>query len=174
MDSVSVALRAVAIQHWLSGAAILSAIAVPIAALWFLRRWSAGRRAWQASLIWISGCFTMLVYVAVAFIFAVCWGGQTGSEPAEHRLARAYGTPVLDALDAFHRDSGAYPRTLPALVPRYLSPDALRAPEDSRLRSQFDYRADSGRFELSIRYYGPGVNRCRVGPGRQWLCSGYF
>jgi hypothetical protein len=173
MDSVSVALRAVAIERWLSNAALLSILAVPILALWLLRRWSAGRRAWQASLIWVSGCFTTLMFVGAAFVFAVCWGGETG-EPGAHRLVRAYGTPVVDALEAFHHDSGAYPRTLPALVPRYLSPAALTAPDSSRLQSHFEYRADSGSFELSIRYYGPGVNRCRVGPGRPWSCSGYF
>ena len=124
MDSVSAALRAVAMERWLSNAAMLSIIAVPILALWLLRRWSAGRRAWQASLVWISGCFTTLVYVAAAFIFAVCWGGHTGGEVPEHRLVRAYGTPVLDALEAFHHDSGGYPASLRALVPRYLSPAA--------------------------------------------------
>jgi hypothetical protein len=110
MDSVTVALRAVAIENWLSGAAILSALAVPIV-----------------------------------------------------------------ALEACHRDSSAYPKTLRDLVPKYLSPAALTAPDDdARLKSHFEYRADSGRFELSLRYYGPGVNRCRVGPGTSWSCSGYF
>ena len=85
-----------------------------------------------------------------------------------------YGAPAFSAIEAFHRDSGAYPATLRALVPKYLSQAALTAPESSVLRYPFEYRADSGRFELVVRYTGPGMNTCRIRPGNAWKCSGYF
>lgn len=173
MDSVSVALRAVALQRWLSIAAMLSGVVVPLVAVWALRPWSARRQAWQASLIWVGGCFTSLLYCAAAYVFGVCWGGETG-ESGKNRLARAYGEPVVRALEAFHRDSATYPRTLRALVPTYLAPTALAAPESSVLHYPFEYRADSGRFELLVRYTGPGMNECRIGPNRTWRCGGYF
>ena len=173
MDSVSVALRAVAVQHWLSITVMLSAILLPLVGVGALGRWSAGRRLWQVSAIWTGGCFTFLIYFAAAFVFAVCWGGEIG-ESGKNRLARAYGTPVANALEAFHRDSGVYPRELRALVPTYLSRSALTAPESSVLRYPFEYRADSGRFELLVRFVGPGMNECRIQPGTSWRCGGYF
>ena len=173
MDSVSVALRAVALQSWFSIGAVCSVVVVAFLGIWGLLRWSAGRRAWQAAGIWLSGCLAMMMYGLVAIVFAVCWGGEIG-ESGKNRLARAYGTPVVAALEAFHHDSGAYPPILRALVPRYLSPAVLSAPESSVLRYPFEYRVDSGGFELLVRYVGPGMNECRIHPGAVWHCGGYF
>jgi len=173
VDSVTAALRAIAVQQWLSIAAMLSIPVIPVVGIWGIRRWSAGRRAWQAGIMWGGGCFTLSLYAAVAFAFAVCGGGEIG-ESGKNRLARAYGTPVVTALEEFRRDSGAYPRALSALVPRYLSRSTLTAPDSSVLRYPFEYRADSGIFELLVRYGGPGMNTCRIRPGTAWRCGGYF
>lgn len=120
VDSVRAALRAVAVQHALSTIAFLSIFVVLICGVWGLRRWTAGRRGWRVDLVWVSACSTMLLFCGVAFVFSTCGGGQVG-EFGKNRLARAYGAPVVAALEAFHRDSAAYPRTLAVLVPRYLS-----------------------------------------------------
>lgn len=100
--------------------AFLSIFVVLICGVWGLRRWTAGRRGWRVDLVWVSACSTMLLFCGVAFVFSTCGGGQVG-EFGKNRLARAYGAPVVAALEAFHRDSAAYPRTLAVLVPRYLS-----------------------------------------------------
>ena len=154
-------------------AVMLSGVVIPVLAIWALRRLSAGRRAWQAGLIWVSGCLTSLLYFAVAYVFAVCWGGAIGAS-GKNRLARAYGAPVVGALEAFHRDSAYYPRTLRELVLTYLTSSALAAPELSVLRYPFEYRADTGGFELLVRYGGPGMNECRIGADKAWRCHGYF
>jgi hypothetical protein len=160
-------------QEWLGTIALLSAIVVPLIGIWGLQRWSAGRRGWRLGATWVGGCLTMLVYGTVAFVFAVCWGGGVG-ESGKSRLARAYGTPVVAALEEFHRDSGAYPAALRTLVPRYLSRPSLTAPDSSVLGYPLEYRADSGTFSLTVRYVGPGMNTCRIRHGTAWRCSGYF
>ena len=115
----------------------------------------------------------MLLFCGVAFVFSTCWGGQVG-EFGKNRLARAYGAPVVAALEAFHRDSAAYPRTLAVLVPHYLSAATLAAPQFSVLKYPFEYRADSGTFELIVRYTGPGMNQCRIRAGTRWRCDGLY
>jgi hypothetical protein len=173
VDSISVALRAVAVQNWLSIAAALSGIAVPILGVVALLRWAARRPWWRATALWISGCSGLLVYAAVAFVFAVCWGGEIG-ESGMNRLARAYGAAVVAGLDRYRAEKGSYPTQLRDLVPQYISSAELSAPTNSVLEYPFEYRADSGSFELVVRYVGPGMNECRIRPGAKWHCGGYF
>jgi hypothetical protein len=173
VDSITVALRIVALQRWLSIASMLSILLVPCVGIVLLRRGTKGWKPWAAVSAWLSGCAAFLVYAAAAFVFGVCWGGEIG-ESGKNRLARAYGEPVFAALERYHQDSAAYPRELAKLVPRYLSADQLRAPERSVLHYPFEYRADSGRFKLLVRYVGPGMNTCRIEPAHTWQCSGYF
>jgi hypothetical protein len=172
-DSVSAALRTIAIQHGLAVAALVSGLVVPLAGLWLLRRAAERSPAGRATAIWASGCFSLLAYAGAALVFGVCWQGEIG-ESGKGRLARALGAPVIGALDAYHRERGDYPSSLRDLVPAYLSPSELHAPESSPLRHAFEYRADSGRYELWVSYTGPGMNTCRYRPGSQWRCSGYF
>lgn len=173
MDSVSAALRAVSYQNWFAITALVSTIAVPVLGIWAMRRLTGRLRRWQAAAVWVSGCFSLLLYANVALFFAVCWGGEIG-ESGKNRLARAYGTPVVAALEAYRRDLGSYPNALGQLVPGYLTPDALRAPDNSVLQYPFEYRADSGRYELVVRYGGPGMNTCSYRPASQWQCGGHF
>ena len=167
------ALRAIAIENWLSMLAVLSGLVVVVFGIRALRRWSAGRRVWQGALGWLGGCSMLLLYVAIAAVFVVCRNGEIG-ESGKNRLARAYGEPVIAALEGYRRDSGAYPRSLDSLVPRYLTRASLRAPEVSVLRHPFEYRADSGRFELLVQFSGPGMNECCFRPGTAWRCGRYF
>jgi hypothetical protein len=173
VDSISVALRVVALQRWLSIGSMFSILVVPsISVVWLWRR-THGWKPWAIAGTWLSAFAVCIVYVTAAFVFGVCWGGEIG-ESGKNRLARAYGAPVFAALERYHEDSAAYPRQLSALVPRYLTADQLRAPEQSVLTYPFEYRADSGRFHLLVRYVGPGMNTCRIEPGQAWRCSGYF
>jgi hypothetical protein len=173
VDSISVALRVVGLQHWLSIAGLLSILVVPIIGVIWLRRWTKGWKPWAIVGVWLSAGPALLIYATAAFVFAVCWGGEVG-ESGKNRLARAYGAPVFAALERYHQDSAAYPPQLTSLVPRYLTADQLRAPERSVLSYPFEYHADSGRFHLVVRYVGPGMNTCRIEPGHAWRCSGYF
>lgn len=173
MDSVTVALHAVTVQRWTSIIAMLSVIAVPLLGSRLLVRWSRGRPFWTGAAIWVSGCSSLLLYGAVAFIFAVCWGGEIG-ESGKNRLARAYGAPVISALERYHSARGEYPKNLGDLVPEYLSGDQLRASDESVLANPFEYRVDSGSYDLSVQFGGPGMNECHYRPGKAWRCGGYF
>ena len=173
MDSVTAALHAATVANWLAFAAILSALLLPLGGIWILSRVTKGRRFWQAAAMWVSGCFSLLFYAFVALVFGVCWGGERG-EPSRYRLAKAYGTPIVAALDKFHQANNTYPPTLGALAPRYLTVRELRAAEDSPLGSGFQYRADSGRYKLSIDFAEPGPrNTCSIQPGSRWDCYGH-
>ena len=152
---------------------MVSALVVPFLGIRLLLRWSTGRRIWQAVAFWLGGGFALLVYGTVAFVFAVCRGGEIG-ESGKRRLARAYGAPVVVALDRYHQEHGDYPRRLADLVPRYLADSELTAPQTSILGYPFEYRVDSSAYELLVRYVGPGMNECRYSPHRAWRCGGYF
>jgi hypothetical protein len=172
-DSVAAALRSIAIQHWLSVAALVSALVVPLVGVWLLRRAAERTSVARASAIWASGCFSLMVYAGAALVFGVCGGGEVG-ESGKTRLARALGAPVIRALDTYHGAHGGYPSSLRELVPAYLSASALHAPERSPLGYPFAYESDGGGYELWMSYTGPGMNTCRYRPGSRWQCTGYF
>jgi|SRR5262245_6721238 len=173
MDSISVALRAVRLQNWMSIFALFSVFVVPVLFGVGFQRLASGRAIWQQITLGLSAILTSLLYVGAAFVFAVCWGGEIG-ESGKNRLARAYGAPVVSALAAYKTETGDYPRDLRDLVPVYLTPTALRAPEDGPLKYPFEYSRDSSGFQLVVRYVGPGMNTCRYSPGQRWACGGYF
>ena len=172
-DSIAAALRLIAIQEWLSLAAMLSCVVVPVVGVWGLRRATRKRPAGRATAVWTTGCLALVAYAGVAFLFGACWGAEF-PESGKVRLARALGEPVIDALEAYHEAHHSYPRTLTDLVPQYLTGPALHAPQTSPLGYPFGYEADSGGYELSVSYAGPGMNTCRFRPGAKWRCSGYF
>lgn len=172
-DSIEAALRLIAIQKWLSLAAVVSCIVVPVLGIWGLRRTTRNRSTARASATWATGCLVLVVYGGVAFVFGVCTGAEF-PESGKARLARALGEPVVNALGAHHEASGSYPGTLAELVPQYLTGSALRAPENSPLGHPFRYDVDSGRYELSVSYVGPGMNTCSFRPDTKWRCGGFF
>jgi len=173
VDSVSAALRAVALQKWLAIAALVSCVAVPVIAIALLIRWTENRGSGARVAIWTTGCGALLVYAAAACLFAVCGGGEIG-ESGKNRLARAYGTPIVAGLERYRQVTGAYPDSLSELVPRFVARSQLAAPTASVLEYPFEYHRRGGTFELVVRYVGPGMNECRFTPGRIWQCSGYF
>lgn len=174
VDSVSVALRSVAVQHWLSVLAVLSSLVIPVLGITLLRHWSHRKARWQGTAIWLSGCLSLLVYGCAAFIFGVCAGGEIG-ESGKQRLARAYGTPVVNALERYHQARRAYPPALRDLVGPYLSAGDLAAPATSVLGFPFYYStSDSASYVLLVRFVGPGMNDCLYTPQTRWRCRGYF
>jgi hypothetical protein len=66
-------------------AALLSVFIVPLAvgALWL--RYGRRRPTWLRVGLGLSGCLGSLMYVAIALVFAVCWGGEFG-ESGKARL----------------------------------------------------------------------------------------
>ena len=152
---------------------MLSVVVAPFVGIWYLLRLSNDKSGWRVVGLWTSGCLGLLTYCAAALVFAICSGGEIG-ESGKNRLARAYGAPVVAALERYHRDHGGYPTNLGDLVPAYVAGSDLRAPEASVLKYPFEYRADSGSYRLLVRYVGPGMNECRYTPRTAWHCGGYF
>jgi hypothetical protein len=172
-DSVSSALRLASFQLWTARTVLLSVVVVPAVAVFWLRHLARQRARRQKIELWITGIFSMLLYSVIAFVFSVCAGGEIG-ESGKTRLARAYGEPVVHALEAYRADHQQYPLVLPDLVPKYLTAEALRAPAGPPLGYPFEYRRDSSSYELLVRYVGPGMNECRHTARGPWSCSGYF
>jgi len=114
-----------------------------------------------------------LNYLALSVVLTTC-GLAPGEGPkAERGYQRA--APVIEALQSYHADHGAYPDSLPQLVPDYLAADALALPEHEQERYPLEYRVEAGIYALTFRYVGPGVNECTFRPdGNGWKCSGYY
>ncbi len=90
------------------------------------------------------------------------------------RAERGYrqAAPVIDALERFHQARGAYPDSLPQLVPAFLADSALREPHPGH---PFEYARTAAGYALTFRYTGPGMNRCSwTAESRAWQCSGYY
>lgn len=110
-------------------------------------------------------------FFGLVLILTACDAPGHGPK-AESGYRRA--APIIAALDSFARDSGFYPPTLEALVPGYLTGDALEIPEQDQEAYPFEYsRADSS-YRLTFRYAGPGMNQCDFQPSTRWTCSGLF
>lgn len=108
----------------------------------------------------------------------------------EGRKAEAgfrHATPVIAALEEFHRDRGSYPVELEELVPTYLSSDKLLLPVPlgggiQRIRSTasnnpriFSYDQDGNSYDLSFSYEGPGINRCIYdSETKTWYSHGHY
>src|SRR5712691_11118039 len=76
--------------------------------------------------------------------------------------------PVLAALEAYHAQHHNYPDSLAQLIAANLAQSTL-------LTAAVEYRHTGDDFQLSFRYFGPGVNDCTyLGSERQWSCSGHF
>lgn len=90
------------------------------------------------------------------------------------RAERGYeaAAPVIDALERHLQERGAYPDSLPQLVPAFLPDSALREPHPGY---PLRYRRTPDGYALTFRYTGPGMNECTWTPrSREWDCSGYF
>jgi hypothetical protein len=115
--------------------------------------------------------YPMRYVIASGFLLAaLALGGCCGPSecrPAKEGFARY--APVIQALERYRQEHGAYPPALADLVPAYLP--RIDEPESADLR--YD-RRDAG-FDLGFTYYGPGVNNCWYESTRKsWSCSGYY
>ena len=111
---------------------------------------------------------------AVGALLAAAACDAPGEGPkAERGYRRA--EPVIGALGRFRTDRGAYPDSLPQLVPAYLPAAALAIPDRPQERYPLGYRRVAGHYELTFRYAGPGMNECAYRSATAaWACRGYF
>lgn len=108
-----------------------------------------------------------------ALAVTACLTAPGAGPKAERGYARA--VPIVAALEAYRAAHGAYPDSLPTLVPAYLAPAALDVPSRTQERYPWQYQRDSLGFRLEFRYSGPGMNQCVwTSATRAWRCHGYF
>lgn len=116
-----------------------------------------------------------MIPVLFALLQSACCGPTISFSccgPAECSQAKdgfARGAPIIQALETYKKDHGAYPAALSELVPAYL-PQA--AATDG---AGMQYSRTNDGYELSFDYYGPGANNCVYRSQRaKWKCSGFF
>ena len=110
--------------------------------------------------------------VLFALALMACWSPGSAAR-RQHGYDRA--TPIIAALERFHAKHGAYPDSLPELVPDYLPAPALAIPTASRETYPWRYVADTSGYTLQFNYVGPGMNWCRyTSRGARWNCGGYY
>jgi hypothetical protein len=106
-----------------------------------------------------------------ALLLAGCLFPDPGQGPRA-RLGYAAAWPVTDALEAYRTAQGAYPDSLPQLVPTFLPAAALAEPLPGY---PLRYVRNAEGYALTFRYVGPGMNWCTWTPrSRRWDCGGYF
>ena len=106
---------------------------------------------------------------AALLLLAACT--PPGKGPRAERGYRA-AEPVIQALERYRTERGAYPDSLPQLVPAFLASAALAEPNAGH---PLRYERTADGYALTFRYTGPGMNECTWTPtSRRWDCSGYF
>jgi hypothetical protein len=94
-----------------------------------------------------------------------------GKGPRAERGYR-FTAPVIHALERHLQARGAYPDSLPQLIPTFLPDSALREPQEGY---PFQYRRTPDGYALTFRYTGPGMNHYTWTPrSRSWECGGHF
>lgn len=111
-------------------------------------------------------------FLAILLLMLLSCRSPGHGPKAERGYRRA--EPVIAALEVFARDSGAYPRSLEALVPAYLDRKALALPSEVQEAYPFDYTVADSTYRLSFRYVGPGMNKCTFHPLIEWACTGNY
>lgn len=105
-----------------------------------------------------------LLLAAAMLVLSGCnlYGPPPGEgEKAEHYYAMA--TPIIAALEDYHRANNRYPQHLSELKPDFL--------DQVNWQEQMYEPTDSG-YELWFQYQGPGINGCIYRPNEGWTCSG--
>ena len=111
-----------------------------------------------------------LIPLAALFL---CACPAPGKGPrAERGFERA--RPVIEALDRYRAERGAYPDRLEQLVPEFLPAAALAVPRAAKEGYPLEYARQDSTYRLTFRYVGPGMNHCQYQPGARWRCGGYF
>ena len=115
--------------------------------------------------------------VLILSALACIAGCEAPGEGPKADAGRELGAKVLVALGKYRADHRRLPDQLTDLNPKYLDfrPKELGKSDSEGI--QFSYRPKpDGTFELSFRYFGPGVNNChyQYGSSKGWTCSGYY
>ena len=113
--------------------------------------------------------FLMLV---VGNPFTACTLVPTEEPPGVGEKAdRGYAVsaPIINALEQYKYEKGAYPDSLDELVPDYLTSIPSEV-NDNPLA----YKKTDESFSLSFYYLGPGMNACTYTPENAWRCSGAY
>ena len=81
-------------------------------------------------------------------------------------------TAIVQALGEYHSKNGAYPDTLEALAPTFLTSARLAPPASV---AGYEYSRKGADYTFVFKYHGPGTNRCTFeSASRAWDCSGHF
>ena len=106
--------------------------------------------------------------LAIALACASLAACPAPGEGRNFELARAKAEPLVVAIEAYHADHQRYPRSLDALVPKYLAASAIDARYVYESTDPQDYR-------FAFKYGGPGINTCsRDSLNVAWECSGHY
>ncbi len=118
------------------------------------------------------GCVVGTVLGLLLLFLSVCGPPSGRGVRAESWYERT--APVISALDRYHAERGAYPESLQALVPRYLTATALSALRFG-LDHGLEYRPGNTDYRLEFHYSGPGMNTCKYDlRSKRWHCLGYY
>lgn len=102
------------------------------------------------------------------FLWAAFTGPPPGVGPKAEQGYQA-SAPIIAALARYHEQQGAYPESLDALAPTFLTDVAHT---DGAI--EIAYRVTDTSYQLEFRYTGPGMNICTYTPEIGWHCTGYF
>ena len=110
------------------------------------------------------------ILVLLLLLVLMC---RSYDKPGEGPTAAAgyrWGTPVVAALESYHRDYGRYPDSMLLLRPRYIANEALTPPPP--LSGSVAYQLDHhGGYSLSF-FYTPPSSTCTYTPANgRWNCS---
>ena len=116
--------------------------------------------------------FSKLLLFSLLFILFLSSCSSVEEPPGVGEKAEqgyAVCNPIVDALERYHNDKGAYPETLNELTPEYLA----TVPQEV---NNYPIRYDpvEGSFMLAFEYAGPGINVCIYSPEDEWKCSGAY
>ena len=139
---------------WLTGLVLLPMVLIPVGLVRLAFPAAAGRvPAFGLLIIVGTGVYLLLL--------SSTWGNAIRRDGLRAFATRA--EPVVRAIDAYERDHGRPPPSLPALVPEYITPSSL---EQLRLRAcrtahfrvyTLDLRARGPRWEIVFECPQPGM-----------------
>jgi hypothetical protein len=117
--------------------------------------------------------FTVPAMASVALL-ALLAGCEEPGEGAKAEQGYRQGARIVAAIEAWRRDTGAPPKSLESLAPRYVSRDDLVLAPTGATAYPFSYHVKAdGSWELEFHYTGPGSNYCTWGSTTaHWQCTG--
>ena len=114
-------------------------------------------------------------------LFATVFCITSCESPGEGKKAesgKTLGKQVVVALESFKKERGHYPEKLTDLYPLYIASPLKEAGQANAEGVSFYYGPqEDGTYMLSFRYFGPGINNCRLSfasKAEKWDCDGYY